>query len=145
MSSEHISENLRQQVKDRANGLCEYCKSPDKYSIASFHCDHINPKKAGGKTELTNLAFACPSCNTHKYTKTVATDPQTREKVPLFNPRKQNWQQHFQWSNDLILIQGRTPTGRATVQALNMNKDKHIELRKLLKDAGKHPAIENRF
>lgn len=139
MSSEHISDHLRQRVKDRANGLCEYCQAPDKYSIASFHCDHIIPKKESGKTEFANLAFACPSCNTHKYTKTVAPDPQTREKVPLFNPRSQNWKEHFQWSNDFILIQGMTSIGRATVKALNMNKDKHIELRKLLKNVGKHP------
>ena len=139
MSSKYAADTLRRQVEIRANGLCEYCQSPKKYCIVSFHCDHIHPTKEGGKTELPNLAFACPSCNTHKHTKTHAPDPLTTENVPLFNPRQQNWHQHFQWSDDFLYIEGKTPMGRTTVEALNMNKDEHIELRKLLKDAGKHP------
>ncbi len=139
MLSKYASDPLRQQVEIRAKGLCEYCQSPDEYCIASFHCDHIHPKKEGGKTELTNLAFSCPSCNTHKHTKTHASDPLTSENVPLFNPRQQNWHQHFRWSHDFLFIEGKTPIGRATVKALNMNKDKHIGLREVLKAAGKHP------
>lgn len=57
MSSEYISVSLRLRVQDRASGFCEYCRSSDKFSNASFHCDHIHPKKVGGKTELTNLAW----------------------------------------------------------------------------------------
>lgn len=139
MSSKYTSDPLRQQVEIRAKGLCEYCQSPDKYCIASFHCDHIHPKKEGGKTELTNLAFSCPSCNTHKAAKTHAPDPSTGESIPIFNPRQQNWHQHFRWSNDFLFIEGKTSIGRATVTALNMNKDKHIGLREFLKTVGKHP------
>ena len=40
-----------------------------------------SPDKRRGKTELPNLAFACPSCNTHKHTKTHALDPLTTENV----------------------------------------------------------------
>ena len=85
MPSEYVSVSLRFRVQVRANGLCEYCQSSDKYSNASFHCDHIIlPKKDGGKTELTNLAWACPWCNTHKHTKTYAPDPQTGKQALLF-------------------------------------------------------------
>lgn len=139
MSPKYAADHLRQQVEIRANGLCEYCQSPKKYCTVSFHCDHIHPKKEGGKTELTNLAFACPSCNNHKAAKIQAPDPSTGESVPLFNPRQQNWHRHFQWNNDFLYIEGKTPMGRATVKALNMNKDEQIEFRKLLKIAGKHP------
>ncbi len=139
MPSEYVSVSLRFSVQVRANGLCEYCQSSDKYSNASFHCDHILPKKDGGKTELTNLAWACPWCNTHKHTKTYAPDPQTGKQVRLFNPRLQKWEQHFRWSDDFLSIVGHTQTGRATVDALNMNRFEHINLRKLLQMAGKHP------
>jgi hypothetical protein len=88
---------------------------------------------------LTNLAWACPWCNTHKHTKTYAPDPQTGKQVLLFNPRLQKWEQHFRWSDDFLSIVGHTQTGRATVDALNMNRFEHINLRKLLQMAGKHP------
>lgn len=68
-----------------------------------------------------------------------APDPLTGESAPIFNPRQQNWHRHFQWSNDFLYIEGKTSIGRATVKALNINKDEQIALRKLLKYAGKHP------
>lgn len=141
MPSESIPAALRRRVRERANGLCEYCRSSDKVSNASFHCDHILPRNAGGKTELANLAWACPWCNTHKHTKTHASDPQTGQRNPLFNPRTKQWKRHFTWSENLLYIIGRTRTGRATVDALNMNRTEHLNRRKLLLFAGEHPPI----
>ena len=71
MPSEFIPTALRHRVREQANGRCEYCRSSDDISNASFHCDHILPRNAGGKTELANLAWACPWCNTHKHTKNI--------------------------------------------------------------------------
>ena len=139
MHSERIPAALRRRVQQRAKGRCEYCQYPDDFTIASFHCDHIIPRQKTGKTELDNLAWACPWCNTHKHTKTYAQDPQTEQRVPLFNPRLKKWQRHFMWSENLLTIIGRTQTGRATVEALNMNRAEHINLRRLLKVAGEHP------
>lgn len=139
MTSEHIPASLRRRVQERASRLCEYCKAPDNFTTASFHCDHILPRKAAGKTQSANLAWACPWCNTHKHAKTHARDPQTGRQVPLFNPRRKKWQRHFAWSDDLLSIVGRTQTGRATVEALNMNRPEHVNRRKILRIAGEHP------
>ena len=139
MPSESIPAALRRRVRERANGLCEYCRSPDSISNASFHCDHILPRNAGGKTELANLAWACPWCNTHKHTKTHARDPQTGRQVSLFNPRLKKWERHFMWSENLLYIIGRTRTGRATVDALNMNRPEHVNRRRLLQFTREHP------
>ena len=141
MTSEYIPATLRRRVRERANRLCEYCKTPAYFSTASFHCDHILPRKAAGETVLSNLAWACPWCNTHKHIKTHAQDPQTGRQVPLFNPRLKKWQRHFAWSDDCLSIVGRTQTGRATVEALNMNRPEHINRRKILRIAGKHPPL----
>ena len=135
MPSESIPAALRRRVRERANGLCEYCQSPDNVSNASFHCDHILPRNAGGKTELANLAWACPWCNTHKHTKTHARDPQTGQQSPLFNPRTKRWKRHFMWSENLLYIIGRTRAGRVTVDALNMNRPEHVNRRRLLQFA----------
>ena len=140
MSSKYIPAALRRRVQARANGLCEYCRAADSVSNASFHCDHILPRNAGGETKLANLAWACPWCNTHKRTKTHARDPQTGRQVPLFNPRLKQWKRHFRWNESLLYIIGRTQTGRATVDALNMNRPEHVNRRRLLLAAGEHPS-----
>lgn len=139
MPSESIPAALRRRVRERASGFCEYCQSPDSVSNASFHCDHILPRNSGGKTELANLAWACPWCNTHKHTKTHAHDLQTGQQVPLFNPRLKQWKRHFMWSENLLYIIGRTRAGRATVDALNMNRPEHVNRRKLLQFTREHP------
>ena len=133
------SDRLRRQVRERANGLCEYCLCPDHLISAPFHCEHIQPRNAGGETALDNLAWSCPSCNGNKYTYTHAIDPKTGRRVPLFHPRRQQWKRHFQWRADFISIVGRTQTGRATVEALKMNRTTLINLRRILHIVGEHP------
>lgn len=140
MSTERISVPIRRQVQERAKGCCEYCRTPDNFATSSFHCEHIIPRKTGGTHSLDNLAWACPRCNNHKHVKTHADDPQTGRRVPLFNPREKQWHRHFMWSSDFLRIIGRTQTGRATVEALNMNLSQQMNLRKALLSLGDHPA-----
>jgi 5-methylcytosine-specific restriction endonuclease McrA len=84
--------------------------------------DHIIPEAAGGPIEEGNLWLFCSKCNDHKSKKTHATDPQTGETVPLFNPQQQNWKEHFEWSETGDTISGKTAIGRATVEALQLNR-----------------------
>jgi len=42
--------------------------------------------------------------------------------VVLFNPRLDNWQDHFRWSHDCTRIIGHTAFGRATLKALRLNR-----------------------
>lgn len=95
MPIEYVSAILRRQVRTRARGLCEYCRCPARFTNAAFHCEHVLPREGGGKTTFDNLAWACPWCNGHKYTKTRAHDPQGGRLVPLFNPRRQRRSRHF--------------------------------------------------
>ncbi|MBC6473749.1 MAG: hypothetical protein GDA48_13800 [Hormoscilla sp. GM102CHS1] len=74
--------------------------------------------------------------------RTVYPDPQTGEEIALFNPRKQNWTEHFNWSEDLIQLIGQTPCGRATIEALALNRPGVVNLRQLLLLAGLHPPDE---
>ncbi len=46
---------------------------------------------------------------------------------------------HFAWSDDFTLLIGLTPTGRATVGALLLNRDGVVNLRRLLYLNGEHP------
>ncbi len=142
MSGSRVAEDLRRLVAERARGFCEYCRSPRRYSVAPFSIEHIQPRARGGGHRFENLAFACLGCNGHKYAKTVAADPVTGKSAPLFHPRRQRWNEHFAWSEDFTLIIGRTPTGRATVETLQLNREGTVNLRKLLFAAGVHPPPE---
>ncbi|OYW72207.1 MAG: hypothetical protein B7Z37_25515, partial [Verrucomicrobia bacterium 12-59-8] len=42
-----------------AQGLCEYCRCPERYSSTTFSIEHITPRTKGGSDEASNLAFAC--------------------------------------------------------------------------------------
>ncbi|GJM40682.1 MAG: hypothetical protein DHS20C20_09640 [Ardenticatenaceae bacterium] len=139
MPNQRITTNQRKQVRERAKGCCEYCRSQEMYATESFSIDHILPRVQGGKTKLDNLAYACLGCNSFKSSKIEALDPATNDTVSLFNPRRQKWAVHFTWSTDLTEVLGTTPTGRATIVTLKMNRESLINLRRLLLLIEQHP------
>jgi hypothetical protein len=143
MSSVRLSLQTRQTVAQRAQGLCEYCQSPEAYCPDSFTVDHVIPRQQGGTDDLENLAWACFGCNGRKHTKTKGSDPQTQQSAPLFNPRQQSWSDHFAWCGDLQTVIGITPCGRATVETLDLNRLSVVNLRRILMKVGEHPAQKN--
>ncbi len=130
---------LRQLVTDRANGCCEYCMSQEKFSSQSFSLEHIFPKILGGTDHLDNLALACQGCNNFKFIKIMVIDKETNTEVLLFNPRQNNWQDHFEWNSNFTVIIGLTPIGRVTVDALQLNRDNLINQRIVYRAYGIHP------
>jgi 5-methylcytosine-specific restriction endonuclease McrA len=139
MPDPRVPAKLRQRVIERAYGCCEYCRSQSAYATQSFSVEHIFPRAKGGTTTLDNLAFACQGCNNHKYDKIEAPDSLSGQTVPLYHPRRDDWDEHFAWSDDFTLIVGITPTGRATIEALLLNREGVVNLRQLLYPIGKHP------
>ena len=139
MERRHISGSLRHAVAERAGNRCEYCRSQDRFSVHGFSIDHVVPISRGGPTTLDNLAFACPGCNSHKHNKVIATDPVTQVSNNLFNPRTQDWPDHFAWNDDYSLVVGISAVGRATVDALELNRDSLVNLRQALHALKLHP------
>lgn len=119
-------------VQQRARHCCEYCKFPMDYSHDSFNIEHIIPLILGGSNDLINLALSCYSCNSFKWTFINGFDTITGTSVALFNPREDNWKEHFRWNEDFSLIIGQTATGRATVDLLQLNRQGLINVRKAL-------------
>ena len=139
MPRRYVTSDERRQIAERADKRCEYCKSHMDYSPQSFDIEHVLPVVLGGKTNMDNLALACGGCNSHKYTKVEALDEIEQIMVPLYNPRKDSWYDHFAWSADCLQMIGRTSIGRATVQALNLNRLGLMNIRTLLLMVGLHP------
>jgi hypothetical protein len=132
---------LRQLVTDRAYGCCEYCMSQEKFSSQSFSLEHIFPKILGGSDDLENLALACQGCNNFKFIKIMVFDKETNTEVFLFNPRQNNWQDHFEWNSNFTVIIGLTSIGRVTVDALQLNRDNLINQRIVYRAYGIHPPL----
>ena len=57
-------------------------------------------------------------------------DPATGELVPLFNPRRDGWNEHFAWDGAILV--GRSAIGRATIDVLRINDPDRVEHRRLL-------------
>jgi hypothetical protein len=91
--------------------------------MARLEVEHLIPVAQGGGSDEANLWLSCPLCNRFKGERTAAADPETGQEVPLFNPRMQNWFEHFCWSPDGLRVVGLTPVGRATVAALHLDDD----------------------
>jgi hypothetical protein len=110
---------------------------PKRGQVATFPIDHIIPRCAGGTNDTDNLALSCLHCNSLKWAATQGLDPLTGEAVPLFHPRIDDWDLHFEFSvKNLGEIAGLSPIGRATVACLEMNNPDFVILRQLLIEIG---------
>lgn len=119
--------DITHQVQTRASERCEYCRMHQSLQGAAFHVEHVVPRSQGGESELDNLALACPGCNLRKSDRVAVIDPETKDVVPLFNPRKDEWHAHFQW--DGYELRANSPIGRATIFALELNHPRRIRIR----------------
>lgn len=137
MPSAKIPAPLRQIVIERTNNLCEYCLLHQDDSDFTHQIDHIIPRKYNGATVLENLALACLKCNKHKGPEIAALDPIDNEIAPLFNPRTQNWNEHFELLGAFLI--GTTRIGRATVAALKLNDPIRVNQRQELMADGRYP------
>lgn len=133
------SARIRQQVRRRAGGRCEYCLVHEEDSYVGYQLDHIIARKHGGTTTLSNLAFACVLCNRYKGSDVASPDPMTGEIVPLFHPRQQRWQEHFTLRGAEIVPL--SSTGRATVALLHLNAPERVLERLEFLSAGRYGLL----
>src|SRR6266853_1368536 len=91
---------MRLFVAERARFRCEYCLTPAGLSPSPYSAEHVLPRSKGGAGVPDNLALSCQGCNGHKAAKTTAIDPATGNRVSLFNPRRDKWEDHFAWTED---------------------------------------------
>lgn len=123
---------LEQLVWQRADGRCEYCRFPAEIALLPFQIDHIIAEKHGGATAADNLALSCERCNSHKGPN-IAGYLQGSH-IPLFNPRKDRWSDHFEWDGPRLV--GKTDIGKVTIDVLAINLAYRVTLRAALLDEG---------
>jgi len=112
----------------------------DSLQGATFHVEHVIPRSAGGTWDLSNLAWACPSCNLHKSNRVSVVLDGSLAPVSLFNPRENSWAEHFDW-DDYSLV-GKTVCGNATIDALHLNTERRQRIRQAEQLFGLFPPEE---
>lgn len=95
----------------------------------AYHVEHIIAKQHRGLDSEHNLAFSCHRCNLLKGPNLSSRDPDADRLVPLFHPRQDSWERHFQRESARIF--GITDIGRTTVFLLEMNADDRVNLREM--------------
>ena len=141
MANSSLTFAQKQAIVQRAQGCCEYCVSQANFSPDPFSIEHIVPISKGGTNQLDNLALSCQGGNNRKYTHAEAIDPVTGNAALLYHPRQQNWTEHFAWNEDFTRMIGITPTGRATIERLDLNRAGVINLREVLSLINRHPPF----
>lgn len=139
MNTTAVPQALRDRVIRQAGNRCGYCQSSEAITGIPLEIEHLIPESRGGLTIEENLWLACAPCNAHKASRASGFDPLTGIETSLFNPRTQSWQEHFRWSPDGALMEPLTPTGRATVAVLKLNRPLVVAARRRWVEVGWHP------
>jgi HNH endonuclease len=137
----YVSAALRQLVTRRARSRCEYCLLHEGDAFFTHEVDHIFAEKHGGTTIEHNLCLACADCNAFKGSDLTSLDPLTGLIEPLYHPRTDKWQEHFQLLETGV-IEPQTATGRVTVKLLRMNRLDVIDERARLIRLGSYMDID---
>jgi hypothetical protein len=77
-----------------------------------------------------------------RHSQTTGYDAANQRSVALYHPRQHQWHEYVAWNEDFTLIVGLTPTGRATVDTLQLNREGLVNLRHVLVALGEHPPQE---
>ena len=77
-------------VSKRAGYRCEYCKAPEVIFNFPFEVEHIVPLSRQGKTDESNLALACRSCNLRKGVRISETVTKSEDEIRFFHPRNRS-------------------------------------------------------
>jgi hypothetical protein len=135
--SRDIGEPLRQYVAERAGYRCEYCLLHEDATGFPHQMDHVISRKHGGASDADNLAYCCVVCNRYKGTDVAAIDPVSGRIARLFNPRRENWADHFSLVGPVI--EPFTEIGTATTRILRMNMAERVTERQEFQRLGLYP------
>jgi len=132
-----VPDELRDAVRRRAAERCEYCLIHEQDSGFSHQIDHVISRKHGGPSTFENLALACVLCNRFKGADVGSIDLQTGELIRLFNPRQDQWRNHFHLAEGTI--EPLSTVGVVTVKLLRLNATERLVERLLLQELGSYP------
>ena len=122
-----FKENLREDVYEKQNELCAYCRIHVPLACVPMHREHIVYKDDHPQWMFLpeNLCIACPTCNEFKGTIEVLNNPQTKiypknsEGFRIIHPLYDRYSDHIELLNG-ILYRGKTPKGIFTINTCHL-------------------------
>lgn len=114
---------------------CAYCTIAEfEAQGINFTIDHYEPRKARPDLENTysNLMYCCNACNQRKGDRNPPPD-QKAKGVRFFRPDQDRFDDHFSMKE--IRLNGKTPCGEYTIDAIDLNRHMLWKLRELRKRA----------
>jgi hypothetical protein len=130
-----MNRDLKNAVRARAGYACEYCRISQALTSTKHQVDHIQALQHDGESDLDNLALCCHRCNACKGPNLSGVDPVSKRVTLLDHPRRDKWEEHFRY-DDAVLV-GLTPTGRATIHVLQINRSDRLEHRQAVLNEGR--------
>ncbi len=137
MERPYLSQDLRRKIIDRADRRCEYCRIREIDTALGCAIDHMISLKHGGSSDADNLAYACVFCNRYKGSDIGSIIWETQEFVRFYNPRRDQWSDHFQLQGSRI--EPISPIGEVTARILGFNDPIRLLERQELIDRGRYP------
>lgn len=126
-------------LAEHAGERCEYCRAPEQVFNFAFEVEHILPRAVGGGDASDNLALACESCNLYKSDAVTGYNAVEARDIALFHPRRNRWEDHFQFDAETGEVRGLTPTGRGTAARLRFNSPFQLRARRQWARLGLYP------
>src|SRR4051812_39900236 len=123
-----MNQATRGHIRRRAGNRCEYCGLLQEDSpLAALHVEHIIPRNTAVGTMRTISPWPASTAIFHKGSNLTGIDPDSGQIVVIFHPRRDVWDDHFEWRG--IHLYGKTAPGRATIRVLIMNSEDQLALR----------------
>ena len=119
-----ISDALRERIRQEADFACEFCGVSEIDVGGELTIDHYQPKTKGGSDQRENLLYSCMRCNQYK----MDYWPSQPGDIPLWNPRKEPFVQHFLEIEDGALFP-LTQTASFTISRLRLNRPQLVASR----------------
>lgn len=125
------------QLVKVADGRCEFCRTPLPYALELIPTEIVPTMHE--RIVFENLCLTCAYCHKLRVHQEMAIDPLSTVQVSLFNPRRENWHEHFVWTSDFQQMAGLTAIGRATILHMRLHSKYYVNLRQVGLTEGWHP------
>lgn len=122
-----FKKNLRQDMYNKQNKLCAFCRIHVPLACVPMHREHIVYKNKHPQWMFLpeNLCIVCPCCNEYKGTTEVLANPQTKTYPKASNGFKIIHPLHDKYSDHIellggILYKGKTEKGIFTIETCHL-------------------------
>lgn len=142
-----FKKNLREDMYNKQNKLCAYCRIHVPLACVPMHREHIVYKDNHPQWMFLpeNLCVACPTCNEFKGATEVLSDPQATtypkesEGFRIIHPMYDKYSEHIELVGD-VLYKGKTNKGVFTIETCHLYRvdlaEERVDMKKYAENKG---------